>query len=1064
MDAARRLFRRLNPWAKVETPEELKQRMKERMRAKEYLANEHDMTIEALASQLGTSLNSEDPLQSLGLTQEAASARLLAEGKNILSPPKSTPEIIKFLLHFTNFFMLLLLFAATLSCIVYGIDHTQTSSLYVGIFLFLVVVFDCTISYFQERASSNVMQTFSKMLPQRCKIVRDGHEREVGCEELVRGDLVKFGIGDKIPADLRIIFSAQAKVEASSITGESVPINLVADKTAERPTESRNLTFNGSLCLNGEAFGVVIRVGDNTLVGQIASLAGAQSSKPTTLQLEIFHLVKFIGILSFGTALIFFVVGMARKEPFLSTFVNGFIVVILAFLPCGLPTAVTSIISICAKKMAKKNVYVKKLDIVETLGSTSLIASDKTGTLTQNVMTVVSFWFSGEFVNVHSTGGPSSVVLMDLIEDATFKPVLMCASLCNRARYADDNAASNYGTPAHTEHEAEHEMHPVNSGADQKFITDKSHNDSFSTDIHKERVVLGDASDTAIFRFVNHLGLADRLRRQHRKMFEIPFNSTIKYSVVIVNNPVQLEDGETQRRHTLFLKGAPEIVLGRCTTFMQKNEILPITPEFTQSVTTAMRRSGAVGERVLAFAMQTLEEPQDFYLEDPPNFPSTGLTFLGLVSLVDPPRPNVPEAIKLLKKAHIKILMVTGDHPITAEAIARKVNIIGDGKTRSEIASMRGVTLEEVSLDDKDVQAIVVPGSELENYTDEQWNTVLSKREIVFARTTPTQKLEIVERNQALGYVVAVTGDGVNDSPALKAADVGVAMGKMGSDVAREAADIVLITDDFAAILDAVKMGRLIFDNLRKTIAYTLPHVLPEVIPVLCTLVFSLPLGLNSILILCIDLGTEMCPSVSIAYEKPESNIMARPPRDVKKDKMASPQILLYSYVLVGIAETLVCFFGFLLVFIQAGIPVNTLPETYNVYWMLGAPDFVVDGVHFTDVDQVNILNESATTYFMTMVLCQFWHVWFARTSRTSTFRWFPRNIVMILGVIVSLTLMVIIVYVPQLQLYLGSYPVKGINWSLSLIFLAYIMPLTETIKFLARRYKDGFVAKYIAY
>lgn len=1056
-----------NPFSKKKNPDvEMKISQKANEARGEYVADEHSITLEELSARLGTNIDYADPKNSGGLTTALAEKRMAEEGKNILSPPKSTPEWIKYLLHYANFFMILLEFAATLSCIVYALDHTQQTSLYIGIFLYIVVVIDCTISYIQERSSSNVMQTFSKMLPQKCKVIRDGFERELPAEELVRGDLVKFTIGDKIPADMRIIFNQQAKVECSSITGESVPVSLTPEKTNERPSETRNLVFNGSLCMNGEAYGVVIRVGDKTLIGQIAQLAGAQSGRPTTLQLEIKHFVTFIAIISVSTALVFFIIGMARGQKFLPTFTNGFIVVILAFLPNGLPTAITSIISVCAKKMAKKNVYVKKLDIVETLGCTSLIASDKTGTLTQNIMSVVSVWCDGEFINF-ATGGPHSILLVDLLDDPTFKPILECASLCNRARYADDNtgATSNPSSPMSTEHEHEHDH-------EEQFLADrnKTISTSFSTgfqsndyEVQRERMVIGDASDTAIFRFVNNMGIGERIRRQHPKVFEIPFNSTVKYSIAIVQNNYA-DDSGTHKRHTLYMKGAPEVILGRCSYFLHKGEVKPVDADFTQNVTTSLRRSAASGERVLGLCMTHIDSPPEEYIEDPPNFPSSDLIFLGLFSLMDPPRPNVPDAIKILKKASVKIIMVTGDHPITAEAIARKVNIIGSAKTRAEVAAIRGVNQDDVLLKDSDVQAVVVTGTELLNFTDDMWNTVLSKKEIVFARTTPTQKLEIVERNQARGYVVAVTGDGVNDSPALKQADVGVAMGKMGSDVAREAADIILITDDFSAILDAVKMGRLIFDNLRKTLAYTLPHVIPELIPVLCTLTFNLPLALNSILILVIDLGTEMAPSISLAYEKPESNIMNRPPRNTKRDKMASYQILVYAYILVGVPEVLVCFIAYFLVYINHGIPVSSLSGTYGTYWQSGAPDLVVNGKTFADYDQVNIYNESQAAFFLTVVACQFWHIWFARTSRASSFRRRPRNVIMIMGVIISACITVIVIYVPFLQPIVETSDLTGGYWLINLIFLAYIMPLTEVTKLLARNNKKGFVAKHLVW
>lgn len=992
----------------------LKKKEEEKKKLSEqYDVEEHTCTVAELSVMLSTELNEQDISKSNGLTDEIVKEKLISDGKNILSPPKKTPEWIKFLLHFTNFFMILLNIAGILSCIAYALDKTQPINLYLGIILFIVVFLTCCLSYFEERTSSNVMKTFSKMLPSKCTVIREGIEMQVMAEGLVTGDLVKVSSGDRIPADLRIVMTRDLKVEASSITGESHPISCTVEMTHENPLETRNLSFSGSLCLSGEAYGIVIRTGDNTLIGSIARMAGQEKKKLTTLQLEVRYFVRFIAAFSFIMAIVFFSIGMGRGQKFLTTFVNGFIVVIVANVPQGLPATVTSLISIAAKKMAKKSVYVKRLDSVETLGSTSLVASDKTGTLTMNKMMLVTVWYDTEFTNVGSHPNPS--VLNDLAGDKGFFPMLQCATLCNRAKY----------------------------------------------DPNKD-IILGDASDTAIYNFVNMLEPTKSIRDIQKKVFEIPFNSVNKYSIAIAEDPTP----EGEMRHTLFMKGAPEIILGKCSHYMHKGESKLIDDVFLESFSVAMRRCGLSGERVLGLACARIPSPSSLYSEEAGNFPTEGLTLLGFVSLMDPPRPNVPEAVKTLKEAGIKVFMVTGDHPLTAESIARQVNIIASGKTREEIAFQRKVPIDEVPLTDPEVQAVVVPGYELNKFTNEDWNVVLSKKEVVFARTTPIQKLQIVERNQALGHVVAVTGDGVNDSPALKAADVGVSMGIMGSDVAREAADIILITDDFAAIVDAVRIGRVIFDNLKKTIAYTLTHLIPEVAPVLCSLAFSLPLGLSSILILFIDLGTELGPAISIAYEKAENKIMKRPPRNIKVDRLVSKALLGYSYLIAGVIETLACFLGFFIVFITENIPISSLPFTYETYWKETSPDFVVGDRVITGPEQLLIMNRAQTAWFTTLVMSQFWHVWLIRSRRSSLLKHRVFNRTMVLGCIVSVCILLLLIYVPFLNEYLYTGPLRGIDWVAHLAFLIVMLPLTELIKYLARHRESTspFIKNYIAW
>ena len=409
--------------------------------------------------------------------------------------------------------------------------------------------------------------------------------------------------------------------------------------------------------------------------------------------------------------------------------------------------------------------------------------------------------------------------------------------------------------------------------------------------------------------------------------------------------------------------------------------------------------------------------------------------------------------------------MVTGDHPLTAAAIARQVGII-TGNTREELAKIHGVPPEQISEDQ--VDAVVVRGSDLDKWTQADWDRALTKPEVVFARTTPSQKLEIVENLQRLGNIVAVTGDGVNDAPALKKADIGVAMGISGSDVARDAGDVILMDDDFNSIVVGIREGRTIFDNLTKTIAYTVTHMVPEVIPILLNLAFGIPLGLNAILILAIDIGTELAPAISLAYEKAESDVMSRPPRNAKTDHLVTAKTVTYWYLMAGAWEVLTCYLAFFLVFNHYGIAPHYLPWSDKNNHFSGTTNnddfYTDDGTLYDDETQKSILAEAQTAYWVTLTMCQFFHIWMCKTRVLSvwTHGWFD-NVLMDYGVCVELAIIFIIAFIPADNFFQNkSFP--GFVWSIFLVGWAGLFLLNEPRKWLIRNYRTNKLVDFLAW
>ncbi|KAM9439243.1 sodium/potassium-transporting ATPase subunit alpha-2 [Clarias gariepinus] len=987
---------------------------------KEASLDDHKLSLEELSTRYGVDL-------SKGLTHKRAMELLARDGPNVLTPPPTIPEWMKFCKQLFGGFSILLWIGAVLCFLAYGIqfateEEPANDNLYLGVVLAAVVIITGCFSYYQEAKSSRIMDSFKNMVPQQALVIRDGEKRQINAEEVVLGDLVEIKGGDRIPADLRVISSSGCKVDNSSLTGESEPQTRSPDCTHENPLESRNIGFFSTNCVEGTARGVVIATGDRTVMGRIASLASGLEVGQTPINLEIEHFIHIITGVAVFLGVSFFILSLILGYSWLEA-VIFLIGIIVANVPEGLLATVTVCLTLTAKRMAQKNCLVKNLEAVETLGSTSTICSDKTGTLTQNRMTVAHMWFDNQIYEADTTEDQSGNGAFDR-SSPTWTALSRVAALCNRAVFKPG----------------------------QKDIP-----------ILKMETA-GDASESALLKCIELCcGSVMALREKNPKIAEIPFNSTNKFQLSIH------EVEEIPNGHLLVMKGAPERILDRCSTIMINGQELPLDNEWRDTFQGAYLDLGGLGERVLGFCHLALSPnhfPRGFAFDcDDVNFPMEQMCFLGLMSMIDPPRAAVPDAVGKCRSAGIKVIMVTGDHPITAKAIAKGVGIISEGnETVEDIAERLNIPLSQVN--PRDAKACVVHGADLKEMSSEYLDDILKNHtEIVFARTSPQQKLIIVEGCQRQGAIVAVTGDGVNDSPALKRADIGIAMGIAGSDVSKQAADMILLDDNFASIVTGVEEGRLIFDNLKKSIAYTLTSNIPEISPFLLFIMASVPLPLGTVTILCIDLGTDMVPAISLAYESAESDIMKRQPRNPKTDKLVNERLISMAYGQIGMIQALAGFFTYFVILAENGfLPyrllglrldwddrnVNDVEDSYGQQWTYEQRKIVEFTCH--------------TSFFVSIVVVQWADLIICKTRRNSLFQQGMKNKILIFGLFAETALAAFLSYCPGMDVALRMYPLKVYWWFCAFPYSLLIFVYDEIRKFILRRRPGGWVEKETYY
>jgi len=973
-----------------------------------------------------------------GLTSEEVLRARETYGLNEITPPPKDTLLKKFLRNIFSGFSILLELAGILAFIIFAIEKTQQNffdvqTLALAVSLFIVVIVTAAFATFQEGKAADVMESLHQLSAESVYALRDGQQIQVPSAEIVPGDVVLMGTGEKIPADLRILDAQALKVNNAPLTGESIEINLGTEPNHDLLFEARNVARSGCNFTSGKCKAIVFATGDNTFLGKIAKATVEAETPDTLLKREVRRIIFFMTGISIGLAAIILALSLSRGDPWYVAIVYV-IGVLIANVPEGLLPQITVALTLTAKRMLKKGALVSNLEIIETLGAVTVICSDKTGTITCNRMTVSHLYYGGAAHRTPWTPGAEQIDMFNP-KDPNFQRLLQIIML----------------------------------NTDATFTT-------FEDDVLK-RTARGDASETALIKFAEPIFSVDTYRKVHPRVTYIPFNSGNKFMASV--NRVDADGNGVS--HRIFLKGAAERVLPRCVGIHTAQGLIPFNDSHLAEVDRAIINLASLGERVLCFAEMPFSVPAGATLTDEngdPEFPLQGFNFVGLVSLVDPPRPSVRPAIDECRSAGIRVIMVTGDHPATAAAICKSLGY--EGTTVN--------VLERTPETNPDDTFCVVHGiNDIPKFTPEDWEFAFKSNEVVFARTMPEQKQTIVHELLKLGHVVAMTGDGVNDASALKVAHVGIAMGS-GSAVARDASQCILLNDDFGNIVDGVREGRLIFENLKKAVAYVLCHLVPEYLPFLMTVIIGFPLGLQTLIILVIDLGTELFPGVMLAYEEPEDRIMRIPPRR-PDSHLASLKMVLYTYTFIGVAESFCAFWGFIWVFYSRGFTISQMWNTNNdlsanngwgelsdstkMKWL----NLCQASTAFPNRDQctapgvaeqfynwgVDTFHQGQSVYFLHLVWFQITNVFMRRTQVNSGVTWSrlksnPRLFVP--GVLSSIIVAIIAVFLPGLHRILQlDYP------SIALIFtgiwmLPIALGLEELRKYFIRRNPTGIVAK----
>lgn len=947
------------------------------------------LPVEAVYETLATSTQ--------GISEGEADVRLQQQGFNELPEPPHRPLWQRFADQLTHFMALLLWVAGILAFI------SGTPEL--GWAIWAVIWINAIFSFWQEYQAEQALAALKKVLPAQVKVYRDGILKAIEARELVVGDVMQLEEGDRISADARLVRAEEFYVDVSVLTGESLPVSRHARPVQPRqvvplrngktilhpgetqlqekiqPAEVANLVFAGSTVAGGRAVAVVYATGSRTEFGHVAHLTAMVKREPSTLEVEIGRMVRVIATIAVSVGVAIFLLTYFWVGMAVQESFIFAIGIIVALTPEGLLPTVTLALAIGVQRMARRKALVRRLSAVETLSATNVICTDKTGTLTKNEMTVRRLWI------------PSK----------------------DRSHSAIEVTGEGYDPTGEVrvsgEVQAPWQVHLLLAGAALC---------SNARLIHLRQPSrwqeIGDPTEAALLVAAIKTGLQpEELQRQSPRLREVPFDSRRRMMTVVLDWHLS-EIWPNEFPYLSLTKGAPLEVLRHCHWILRDGQMQALTQADRDEIAKANDDLARQGFRVLGVAArkgaQELLEQKSQQLEQ-------NLTFIGLTAMFDPPRPEVAEAIALCHQAGIAVTMVTGDYSLTAEAIARQIGLVRN-------------------------KARVFTGEDLGHLSDAQLRQILHRSsDLVFARMAPEQKLRLVQAYKDLGQIVAVTGDGVNDAPALRAANIGIAMGMSGTDVAREAADIVLLDDNFATIVSAIEQGRAVYQNIRKFITYILASNVAELVPFLAMVFLKIPPALVIMQILAIDLGTDMLPALALGAEKPEVGMMQQLPRQ-KSKPLLDRSLLLRAYGFLGAIAAIAGMTGFFLVWWSYGYDLAELQAISPAILSRTA-----------DASTMIIYQQATTATLATIVACQDGNVFACRSERVSIFRLgFFSNRLIWLGIAVEWLLVLAIVYLSPLAAIFATEPLVAWQWLILLAYPLLLLAADELRKFLWQKFR----------
>jgi calcium-translocating P-type ATPase len=866
-----------------------------------------------------------------GLSRAEATARHLDFGPNRIERLATVSVPRRLAAQFTHFFAALLWMAAVLS-LVADLQMPGQGMATLAAAIVAVIVVNGVFSFWQEYRAETTMAALQRLLPHQVRAQRDGVVMVLPSEAVVPGDVILLSAGDNVPADCRLLEAFGVRVNNATLTGESRPVSRDATVCSDDDLlRSRNVLLAGTSITTGEAKAVVFATGMHTAFGAIARLTQSTSETPSPLQKEIGALSRVIAALAVSLGLAVFIIGAFIGLPVSVSLVFS-IGIIVANVPEGLLPTVTLAMAMAARRMARRQTLVRHLPSVETLGSATVICTDKTGTLTQNRMGVRRIYVPDRFVTLADATHAGFA--------ASHRRFLECAYYC-------------------------HDLKRTGGGADLAWI--------------------GDPMEIALVQLAENVRNCGRFDR----VDEIPFEPERKRLVTVHRNPNEI---------VMFVKGAPEELLPRANWIEREGRQEPLTAESRAAFGRVATEMADRGLRVLAFGHRLLAE--QYVLADA----EEDIVLTALIGFEDPPRPEVSAAVRRCREAGIKVVMVTGDHPHTALAIAREIGLVTEDGPR------------------------LLTGDDLARMSDTEIQLALDAPEIVCARVSADQKLRVVLAFNRKGEIVAVTGDGVNDAPALRVADVGIAMGISGTDVAREASDVILLDDNFSSIVDGIEEGRAVFDNIRKFLTYILTSNVPELVPYLAFAFGRVPLALTIVQILAVDLGTDMIPALGLGAEPPDRAVMERPPRR-RDERLLTAGLLVRAYLLLGSCQAIAAMVAFFFVLGAAG-------------WEWGQPLSADSSAY----------RQATTACLTAIVLMQVVNVHVCRSPRVSLFS-LPLfgNRLITAGIAAEILIILLIDYTPAGHLLFGTASIGWSAWLIAGPFAIAMLIIDEVRKALVR-------------